>query len=158
MPQLQLETLVDGPVERVFDLSRNIDLHCATQTRHREMAVAGVTHGLIGLHQEVTWEATHLGVRQRLTSRITMYDRPHHFRDSQVSGAFARFDHDHFFEPTDDGCTRMRDLFDYDAPLGPLGRLADWLFLERYMTRLLEERNAILKEVAGSERWRDFIG
>ena len=27
--------------------------------------VAGVTSGLIGLHEEVTWEARHLGIRQR---------------------------------------------------------------------------------------------
>jgi ligand-binding SRPBCC domain-containing protein len=86
----------------------------------REIAVAGVTSGLIGLGQEVTWEATHFGVRQRLTSRITAFDRPFHFRDSQVRGAFKRFDHDHFFEKTSGEWTLMRDVFDYASGRLPL--------------------------------------
>jgi hypothetical protein len=42
----------------------------------------------------------------------------------------------------------MTDVFDYVAPLGVLGKLADRLFLERYMRRLLEERNAVIKRMA----------
>jgi hypothetical protein len=42
----------------------------------------------------------------------------------------------------------MVDIFDYTSPLGPLGSVADHLFLWRYMTRLLRERNAYLKHVA----------
>jgi hypothetical protein len=42
----------------------------------------------------------------------------------------------------------MTDEFDFTAPLGPLGRLANPLFLTRYMRRLLLERNAYLKRVA----------
>jgi hypothetical protein len=42
------------------------------------------------------------------------------------------------------------DTFDYTSPLGPLGRLADRLFLVRYMTRLLRERNAYLARAAES--------
>ena len=53
--------------------------------------------------EEVTWSAKHFGVRQRLTSRITAFERPRRFRDSLVRGAFARFDHDHIFEPTETG-------------------------------------------------------
>jgi hypothetical protein len=44
----------------------------------------------------------------------------------------------------------MKDVFDYAAPLGLLGRFADRLFLERYMRRLLEERNQVLKQQAES--------
>lgn len=46
------------------------------------------------------------------------------------------------------GGTRMTDVFDYRSPFGPLGRLADWLFLERYMRRLLEERNQVIRRLA----------
>jgi hypothetical protein len=44
----------------------------------------------------------------------------------------------------------MVDIFDYTAPLGPLGWLADGLFLRRYMTTLLRQRNAYLKRAAES--------
>jgi ligand-binding SRPBCC domain-containing protein len=109
--------------------------------------VDGVTSGLLGPGDEVTWEATHFGVRQRLTSRITEFDPPSRFVDEMVRGAFRRFRHEHQFLAAEGG-TEMVDIFDYMSPLGPLGSVADHLFLRRYMTRLLRERNAYLKHVA----------
>ena len=156
MPVITLETKINAPVERVFDLARCIDLHEATMTKHDERAIAGVMKGLINLDETVTWEAVHFGVRQKLTSKITIYDRPHHFRDSLVSGAFKRFDHDHFFEKKD-GATIMRDLFDYDSPYSVFGAIADRLFLESYMRKLLEERNVLIKKIAESDDWKRFL-
>lgn len=121
-----------------------------------ELAVPGVTSGLLGPGDQVTWSARHFVIRQRLTSRITVYDRPHHFRDSMVQGAFARFDHDHTFEPVGDG-TRMVDEFDFASRLGPLGRLVDRLVLTEYMRRLLIERAATVKAIAESEDWRLYL-
>jgi hypothetical protein len=53
--------------------------------------------------------------------------------------------------------TTMRDAFDYDSPLGILGRLADLVVLERYMRRLLVARNDIIKRAAETETWRRYI-
>ena len=156
MPTIEILTRIAAPPERCFDLSRSIDLHQHSLAASGERAVGGVTTGLIGLGEQVTWEARHFGVRQRLTSRITAFDRPRHFRDAMVAGAFARFDHDHWFTP-DGGGTLVRDVFDYTAPLGLLGRVADALFLTRYMRALLAERNAVIKRVAESEDWRRYL-
>ena len=156
MPVIRLETYVDAPPERCFDLARSIDLHLDAAAESGERAVGGVATGLIGLGEEVTWRARHLGVRQHLTSRITRFDRPRSFRDSMVRGAFARFDHDHLFEPRGAG-TVMRDVFDFRAPLGPLGRVAERLFLTRYMRRFLAGRARALKEVAESDAWRRYL-
>jgi ligand-binding SRPBCC domain-containing protein len=147
MPVIDLSTSINAPPEICFDLARDIDLHVRSIPGTEERAVGGVTSGLIGLGQEVTWEATHFGVRQRLTSRITVFDRPRHFRDSLVSGAFTRFDHDHYFLLKGRG-TIMRDLFDYESPLGWLGRFADGLFLRSYMANLLMRRASIIKLAA----------
>ncbi|MEO8098106.1 MAG: SRPBCC family protein [Acidobacteriota bacterium] len=151
MPLIRIETPIRASMEVCFDLARNIDLHVESMKDTGERAVAGVTSGAINLGEEVTWEATHFGVRQRLTSRITAFDRPHRFRDSQVRGAFRRFDHDHIFESTG-AVTIMIDLFDYQAPFGLFGRLADALFLERYMQRLLRTRAAVIQAAAESHR------
>lgn len=156
MPVIELELFVRAPCERVFDLSRSIDLHVRTAEGTAERAVAGVTTGLVELNDEVTWSARHFGVRQRLTARITQFDRPRHFRDSMVRGAFARFDHDHVFEEWEGGC-HMVDRFDFDAPLRPLGRFAERLFLSRYMRRFLARRCQILKEVAESDEWQRYL-
>lgn len=144
MPVIRLETFIQAPPEACFDLARNVEAHIASTGRTEERAVGGVTTGLLGLGDEVTWEAVHFGVRQRLTSRITRFDRPRMFVDEMVRGAFASFEHLHEFI-AESGGTRMIDVFTYRSPLGPLGRLADALFLERYMRAFLVERARSLK-------------
>src|SRR5690242_17894834 len=121
MPVIQLATSIAAPVERVFDLARSIDLHMKSTARTGERAIAGTTSGLIGLGQEVTWRARHFGVSQSLTVRITQFEPPVHFADVMVHGAFHRMEHHHYFEQCPEG-TVMRDVFNYEAPLGILGR------------------------------------
>ena len=149
MPVIRLETLIAAPIETCFDMARDVDLHQRSTAASAEKVVAGVTSGRMELGDEVTWEATHFGVRQPLSSRITAFDRPNRFVDEMVRGAFARFRHTHDFMRQNAG-TLMVDVFDYTSPLGVVGRLADFLFLRRYMTRLLQRRNAYLKSAAES--------
>ncbi len=115
-----------------------------------------VTKDLIEMGESVTWEATHFGIKQKLTSKITAFERPKHFRDSMVTGAFRRFDHDHFFEQSGEQ-TRMKDAFDYDSSFGILGKIADALFLEKYMRQMLTERSRLIKKIAESDDWRKFL-
>jgi ligand-binding SRPBCC domain-containing protein len=156
MPLIELTTMIRAPRERVFDLARSIDAHQHTTGGTEERAVAGVTSGLIGLGDEVTWQARHFGIRQRLTARVTALDRPKHFQDMMTSGAFKRMVHDHEFEEHPAG-TRMRDRFEFQSPLGLLGWLMDSLFLTAYMRRFLVERNVALKQLAESDEWRRFL-
>jgi ligand-binding SRPBCC domain-containing protein len=156
MPIIKIETQINAPIERVFDLARCIDLHTESLSDTKEKVVAGTTKGLISRGETVTWEAVHFGIKQNLTSKITIFEPPHHFRDSMVKGAFKRFDHDHFFE-TKDSQTIMWDVFDYNSPFGFLGSIADAVFLEGYMTKLLESRNELIKKVAESDDWKKYI-
>ena len=128
MPVIELTTVIRAPRERVFDLARSIDAHLASTGGTEERAVAGVTQGLIDMDDEVTWEARHFRVRQRLTIRVTAFDLPKHFQDVMVSGAFKRMVHDHEFADHPTG-TLMSDRFEFESPLGILGKIADWLFL-----------------------------
>ena len=144
---ITIVTSIQAPIEFCFDLARSVELHVESTSETQERAVEGVTSGLLNLNDQVTWEAIHFGVRQRLTSRIVAFNRPHHFRDSQVRGPFRRFDHDHFFQQ-DLGGTIMRDVFDYDSPMGWLGGCVDWIFLESYMRKFLQKRVGIIKMAA----------
>ena len=156
-PLIELETRVYAPIDVVFDLSRSIDLHVKSTAQTNERAIAGCIRGLIGPGEDVTWEATHFGVRHKLTTKITQYDRPRHFRDSMIRGAFRRFDHDHLFETETPGTVLMKDRFDYTSPFSVLGHIADVLFLKRYMTRLLRKRNELIKSVAESDEADRFV-
>jgi len=147
MPSIRIETAIAAPPERCFDLARDIDAHVRSTAGTNERAVGGVTTGLMGLGDEVTWEARHLGVRQRLTARITRFDRPRMFQDEMVRGPFAAMRHVHEFVPRDGGTT-MVDTFTFNSPLGPLGTIVDRLFLAGYLRRFLISRAAALKEMA----------
>lgn len=156
MAIIELCTSICAPRERVFDLARSIDAHQKSAEKTQERAISGVTTGLIGLNDEVTWEARHFGIRQRLAVQVTAFDRPNHFQDVMLRGAFKRMRHDHTFVEVPSG-TRMIDRFEFGSPLGFLGRSVDRLFLSRYMRRFLLERNRRLKQLAESEEWRIFL-
>jgi ligand-binding SRPBCC domain-containing protein len=138
---------VHAPIERVFDLARDIDLHSTSMEAYGEQAVGGVTSGLIGEGDQVTFRARQFGLPWRLTSRITEFRPPVFFRDTVESGPFARFDHTHEFEERD-GVTVMTDRFDYEPRFGVLGRLGDRVAGRRRLKRLLDERQRAIKEAA----------
>ena len=150
MPLIHLETFIKAPAQRCFDLMRDVDVHTHTTSRWKERAVGGKTSGLLTKGDEVTWEAVHLGVKQRLTARVTRCEPPDLFEDEQVRGAFHSFTHRHEFRDVPGG-TLMVDDFRYTAPLGLVGVIADKLFLERYMRGFLKERARSLKQVAEEE-------
>jgi ligand-binding SRPBCC domain-containing protein len=140
----------------VFDLVRSVDVHQASLMHTNERAVAGTTHGLMGLGDEVTWEARHFGITQRLSVRITSFERPIRFQDVMVAGTFKRMIHDHEFNRQPSG-TLMIDRFDFESPLGILGWLVDRIVLRNYMRRLLRRRNEVLKNLAESDNWRKYV-
>ncbi len=149
MAAFRIVTVISAPVEVCFDLARDIDFHVHSLEATGERAVAGRTTGLIELGESVTWEARHLGVRQRLTSEVTAFDRPTYFRDVMTAGAFQSFAHDHRFEARG-GSTVMTDNIVFRSPLGPLGWLVDYLYMAGYLRRLLEGRCEAIKREAES--------
>lgn len=156
MPLIILKTYIQAERSVVFDLSRSIDLHKISTQQTNEEAIAGVTSGLIGMNESVTWRAKHLGFYQKLTSKITAFNHPESFTDEMVSGAFKQFKHEHIFEVHDQGIL-MIDRFDYTSPYGVLGKIVDSLFLKKYMTNMLITRNESVKEFAESDRWKEVL-
>jgi ligand-binding SRPBCC domain-containing protein len=144
MTTITIVTTIRGTPERCFDASRDLDLHLESMGHTGERAVAGRTSGLIELGEEVTWEGRHFGIVQRFTSAIMAYDRPRHFQDSMVRGAFRSFVHDHYFEACEDG-TCMTDVLVFQSPLGVLGAIVDRFLMAKYLTRMLTKRNEIVK-------------
>jgi ligand-binding SRPBCC domain-containing protein len=108
---------------------------------------------MIGLNESVTWQAKHLGFTQHLTSKITAFDFPNSFIDEMTKGAFKKMKHLHEFHSEDD-YTIMIDVFEFKSPMGIIGRFVNWLFLERYLTKLLVQRNEFIKEFAESDKWK----
>ena len=159
MVRLEEVTTIHAPIERCFDLARSVEVHLAGNTHFGEQAVAtcGVTSGLVGMSQRVTWRAKHFGVRQNLTSEITLMEPPTHFQDTMIQGAFRFMRHDHYFRALPSGQTEMKDVLCFAAPLPVLGRIAEVLVLRRYMRNLLHERNVVIKQIAESPDWPKYL-
>lgn len=156
MPVIELTTIINAPIERCFDLARSIDLHKVSTAGTEEEAIAGVTSGLIGKGQHVTWRARHFGIAQTLTSEITQFQFPFYFRDEMTSGPFRMIKHDHLFEENDNTKV-MRDIFRFESPGWIFGTLFNRFVLINYLRNLLIRRNEIIKDVAESERWKDIL-
>jgi len=156
MPTIRLITKIKAKQNIVFDLSRSIDLHLISTEETNEKAIAGRTSGLIKLGETVTWRAKHLGIYQNFTSKIIGCSKSDYFADEMLSGAFKSFKHEHFFT-YNYGETILEDIMVYESPLGLLGRIVDYLFLENYMTYFLKKRNETIKQFAESENWKNIL-
>jgi ligand-binding SRPBCC domain-containing protein len=83
----------------------------------------------------ITWVAEHVA-----------YDPPHGFADRQVSGPFASWYHRHEFVPDGAGGTLLRDVVDYEPPMGPLGRLLAGPMLAAKLDGMFEYRHRVTRE------------
>jgi ligand-binding SRPBCC domain-containing protein len=148
MGRIVLETFVRAPAARCFDLARSTNAHVASQGDSGERVIAAPRE-LLELGDAVTWEARHLGIRQRLTARIIQMHPPTEFSDDQIEGAFHSFRHVHRFNAVPGG-TLVVDDFTYRVPLGWIGLVVDVLLVRGYMRALLRRRAMFLRRLAES--------
>ena len=156
MPAIYLETQIKSTIEVCFDLSRNIDFHQISTAETNEKAIAGRTKGLIEAGEFVTWQAKHFGITQKLTSKITAFNKPFYFRDEQQKGAFKYIIHDHYFESHNE-YVLMKDIFNFQSPFGLIGNLVDKIVLTNYLRNILLKRNMVIKKYAETEKWKSFL-
>jgi ligand-binding SRPBCC domain-containing protein len=156
MPFIHLTTFIAAPRERVFDLSRSVDLHKASMKQHEEKIVDGTISGTMKEGDTVTWTAKHLFKQRRLKIKITKLQFPDYFIDEQEEGDFATMKHEHYFKTIENG-TIMIDQFHFESPHGLLGKLVNQFYLEKYMSHLLGERNKVIKQIAESNLWTQYI-
>ncbi|MEX2594634.1 MAG: SRPBCC family protein [Anditalea sp.] len=156
MAKVELQITIQAPVERVFDLARNIDLHVVSAAKTQEKVIGGKNTGLLELNDTVTWRARHLGIWQTLTSKMTEFDKPNFFTDQMLKGAFKSMKHEHYFKAEGQG-TVMTDVLVFESPFGLVGEVVDRLFLTNYMANFIKERNAVVKRTAESGAWREFL-
>lgn len=156
MPKITLETKINAPIEICYDLSLSVDLHQLSTAQTGEHIIAGVHTGVMKLGESVTWRAKHFGVWQELTSKITEAQSPNYFCDEMQKGIFKSMRHEHYFIQKGQ-IVIMKDIFMFESPLGFLGKIANKIFLERYLSYFLKERNLMIKQVAESGKWRDIL-
>ncbi len=154
MPEIQLKTVIKSDIQKVFDLSRNIDFHQKSVSETNEKAIAGRTFGLIEEGETVTWIAKHLGIYQTLTVKITSMEKPFYFTDVMQKGAFKSMKHQHIFRQEGKN-TIMIDIFEFQSPFGFIGKIFDRVFLKSYMKKFLLKRNQLIKSTVEKRSERE---
>jgi len=86
------------------------------------------------------------GVPIRWQTRIETWEPPRRFVDVQARGPYSLWEHTHLFEPDGDGATVIVDRVRYSIPYGPLGALADRLFVRRDLKRIFDFRARAVSE------------
>jgi len=89
------------------------------------------------------------GFRTRWVSEITHYKQGHYFVDEQRFGPYSLWHHKHFIHEEENGVL-MEDIVDYKLPLGPLGRMAQALFVKRQLTQVFRYRVQALEKAFGT--------
>ena len=157
MAAIQLTTFIAAPPQVVFDLSRSISLHKRSMEQSKEQAVGGRTSGLMELGETVTWQAKHFFKERRLTVRMKALEKHQSFTDEALPGNdFKHLEHKHYFKPCENG-TIMIDHFDYELKWGRLGKAASAIFVTPYLQKLLQKRNAFIKQAAEGKGWKQYL-
>lgn len=147
MTTIKITTNYFAPIEKVFDTNRNIDIHQQSASKTKEVAIAGVTSGLINKNETVTWKGKHFGVYLTHKSLISEMEFPTYFVDEQLKGQFKSFKHQHFFEQKEN-FVEVTDVLEYETPYGIFGKLFDKILLKKHLTNFILHRNTVLKNLA----------
>jgi len=91
------------------------------------------------------------GVPFQWQTRIESFDRPHRFTDVQVRGPYKLWHHTHEYIAHRGG-TQMIDRVEYQLPLGPLGWLANALFVERQLQQIFDYRFRVIERLLAGNR------
>lgn len=89
-----------------------------------------------------------LGIPMNWMTEITQIRHHEFFIDDQRAGPYAIWHHQHHFKAIEGG-TEMTDILHYQVPFGPIGSIANWLFVERMVEQIFVHREEAVREMFG---------
>jgi len=157
VPVFELETVVAAPLERVWAFySDPVNALPALTPPNVEVSMESADMPVqVGSRVVLIIRQPVVGRRVRWVARIVEHRPPHavafgeeaRFVDEQESGPFKSWRHEHDFERIDEKSTRMLDRVTYRVPLGPIGWLADVVFVRRKLGEMFRYRHEQTKRL-----------
>lgn len=147
---------VNAPIERCFLLSTSLELVKHSLKMNLVPSESTRTSGLVQDGDRLMWRGWAFGLPHRHESVITKYERPDFFQDSMEQGRFKRFQHDHFFTEIS-GRTLLNDKIRFSLPMSGLTRPLGRFVVTPHVSRMLRHRLELLKRVAESEEWKQYL-
>lgn len=140
---LHARTELDAPLAEVFPFFSSPENLAALTPPALAFAIDG-TPGAIARDSVIDYTIRVAGVPMTWRTRIESWQPGESFVDSQERGPYRSWWHEHRFVERD-GKTIMEDTVHYAPPLGPLGALANHLFVERMLRRIFRYRRGAIR-------------
>jgi ligand-binding SRPBCC domain-containing protein len=158
MPTLEFETTVPAPLADVWAFFQDVatSLPALTSPAEAVKVESADVPVMEGSRIVLTMNGP-LG-RVRWVAKIVAHAPPHavvfgeeaRFVDEQESGPFRQWVHAHEFEAVDAKTTRVVDRITYRVPLGPIGWIADLVYVRRKLRRAFRYRHERLRNRFGA--------
>ena len=92
-----------------------------------------------------------LGIQMRWTTEIKNIKKGEYFVDEQRFGPYAMWHHEHHFREADGG-TYMTDLLHYAIPFGPIGNIANAIFVSNKIEEIFDYRFKAVEQLFGKNK------
>jgi ligand-binding SRPBCC domain-containing protein len=142
---LRATTIVDAPLASVFAYFSRAENLGAITPRAMDFRIEA-TVPPIEPGARIDYRVRVGGIPLRWRTRIAAWEPTRRFVDVQERGPYRTWWHEHTFRPDGDR-TVMEDRVYYAPPFGPLGRLANRLFIVPQLRRIFAYRGEVI-------RWR----
>ena len=149
MPTLEFAATIAAPLAKVWALYSDAKTLAAISPPEESVEIVSADEPIAEGSRIVINAAGPLGRRIRWVAKIIEHRPPHavvfgeeaRFVDEQEEGPFRFWRHEHDFERVDEKTTRMIDRVTYRVPCGPLGWIADALFVRPKLRRMFRYRH-----------------
>lgn len=156
MNKIEFNTHIKAPIQQCFDLARSIDFHKISLSPIEEESVAGCTTGLIGYKQHALIQSNLWGSRFSTELKLVKFNPPFFLSYEIVGSHFHSIVHDYYFYDISEE-TVMINHFYYKPKWGFLGEILSFIFLEKFLKKVITNRNNMLRDYAETEKWKDIL-
>lgn len=89
-----------------------------------------------------------LGIKMKWVTEITHVRDKHYFVDEQRVGPYSIWHHQHIISEIDNGVL-MNDIITYSPPFGPIGSIANDLFIKKQLEEIFDYRFVAVEKEFG---------
>lgn len=155
MANVSYETTIDAPLDAVWAFHEDVANALPALSPPRDEVKLESIDGQPRIGFTVVIAAKGPLGRLRWAARYVEYEPPHdvifgreaRFVDVQDTGPFKSFRHSHEFEAIDHQTTRVVDRIDYQVGYGPIGWIANTIFVRRKLDAIFAHRHARLHKL-----------
>lgn len=147
MHRIVAETWINAPLEETWNFFSDPKNLLKLTPAEMKMRVKGEIPDKMYAGMTISYTVSPLfGIPLSWTSKINQVVEGHYFTDDMIEGPFAVWHHQHFFEEQGGG-TLVKDIVDYKAPLGILGRLVQPILVKPRVEDIFKHRESIIKQI-----------